>query len=709
MRSKAIQFFSIMILLAVVTINLHSVEVKRVEINTFADFQNGEFKGTSLDSKGRLLMGPKIKDIKGPGKEYYLSLDLAESGEIYVGTGHNASVYRITSQGSEEIFSSDYPDIYALYVRNNGDIYVGTSPNGRVYKIGKGKKFSVKDSSDIYEVKTTPSQVLKEEDRKDVEIFNPDEKFIWDIKEDREGNIIVAVGNSGGVYKVDKTGNTTRIFAAEDAHIVSLYITRNNSILAGSGDRGIIYKIDNMKVRVLFDSLLDEIKGICEDKEGNIFFSATKGIYNQSISESKGSEEFESFFRNKKKEKKERPREKGILYCLHTNGVVDQIWNSDEEYIYSVFYDEQSDSVIIGTGNFGRVYSVKKDGSFSILYESESAQIFKITGKKSGFTIITNNTASITQIEETLNTKGTYFSEVYDMGIQSRLGKIYWEASTSQPTEVMLFIRAGNSNIPDNTWPDWSAPFSDKENSLIDIAQVRYFQIKAVLNAANIAKPPYLESLRVYYIQANLSPQLKKIEILKPNNKNPEPGSKTDQKQKKDYKYLIIRWEAADANKDKLKYDIFLKKVEHNNWLLVKENITDNKLELKTELFEDGKYLLKITADDSLSNPPSTAKSNSKISVPFLIDSTAPTVKNFSVKDKLITFSVSDETSIIANVLYSVDGEIWYPIFPKDMINDSKVEDYSFNLNVNGLSPKKIIFIKAADEFNNHKVFQKEI
>jgi len=684
---------TVIVLLAMSGPCLFSVEVKKKEIDRFEDFQEGEFKSTSLDSKGRLFIGPRIKAVGGPAVEYYLALDTAANGDIYVGTGHKASVYRVkastlpTNPGGktdtgEEIFASDHLDVYAVLVKKNGDVYAGASPEGKIYKISKNKK--------------------NKKDKAGETFFDPDEKFIWDLKEDKTGNIICAVGNSGGVYKTAPTGNGVKIFTPEDTHIISLYITRANSILAGSGDRGILYRIDNRKIKVLYDSPFEEIRGICEDKEGNIFFSATTGIYSQNVLKDAA---VESLVKKKTKEEKEKkPVEKSVLYCLRTNGIVEKIWKSKTEYIYTAFYDEKNDSVVIGTGNAGRVYRVKKDGGFSIIYESDSAQIFKIAGKNRGFTVITNNTATIAKIEDTLNSKGIYYSDVYDLGIQSKLGRIYWEAKTTAQTEVSLFVRTGNSIMPDKTWTQWSAPFTDKENSTVNVSDCRYFQVKAVLNSKNAAESPYLDSFKVFYIQSNLSPQLRKIEIKKPTKKIFR--SNMIQKKGKNSNYLNVRWQVGDRNKDKLKYNISIKKYTADNWILIKEDITENKLELNTKLFEDGKYLLRVVADDSLANPPSIAKSTTMDSSPFLIDSTAPVVIDFSVTGKRILFTVEDKTSIISSVLYSFDGELWFPVFPIDMINDSKSETFDFHLK--NIPTKKFIFLKVVDEFENSKVFQKE-
>jgi len=565
MRKTRIVLF-VLFLFTYFICRLYPVQVKKIEVKNYKDFQKGNFIGTNIDSRGRLSIGDEIKIIKGPEIEYYLSIDFINKKEIFVGVGHSAGVYKIVLKTGKvkEIFKADQLDVYALLVKSNGEVYAGTSPGGKIYKIGKDKKV--------------------------IEFFNPDEKFIWDMKEDKEGNIICAVGNDGGVYKIKGYGDGYKIFEAEDSHIVTLFITKNNSILAGSGDRGIIYKINNGKVKVLFDSPFEEIKGICEDMEGNIFFSATKGIsYYKEINIKK----VEPFFNNKKnKTIKKVNNEKSALYCVHTNGIVEKIWSSEKEYIYSVFYDKRDDGVIVATGNSGRLYKIKKDRSFNLIFESESAQLFKIKGNGKGFTLISNNPASVIKVEDKLNSKGTYLSQIFDLEVKSRLGRIYWDSLTQNNSGISFFVRAGNSNIPDKTWTEWSPPFTDKENSNLNLSGYRYIQVKVLLNSSNMAKSPLLKNFRLFYVQANLKPVIEKIEIIRPSYIRVKDNNKNGMLKNK--KYLNIEWEANDPNRDLLKYIIFIKKVMDKNWIIFKKDIPEKKIKIWTELFEDGQYLVKI-------------------------------------------------------------------------------------------------------------------
>jgi hypothetical protein len=669
MNHKACAFLIIITL----GIGLPAVKVKQFKQDEFNNFQKGNFQNVSADSEGRLLLGPRTKNWPGPAEEFYFSAAMGKNNDLYVGTGHNGAVYKISSIGKTElVFKGEQPDVYALLVAGNGDLIAATSPNGKVVRITKDNKVS--------------------------ELFNPEEKYIWDLKEDKEGNIICAMGNTGAVYSIHKTGEVENIFTAEDSHISSLYISEDNSILAGSGDRGILYEIKNRKTRALFDSPLEEVKGITADAEGNIYFCAVRNSMTP-----KASKEIEigPLFSKKSGEEEDKLKEKSILYCLQPDGSVETIWSSNEEFIYAMYFDPAAKAVVVGTGNSGRVYQVNKSGAFSQVYESDSAQIYRIVPYSNGYLMLTNNIAAIIQVESGLNASGTYFSDVLDAGIQSRFGRVTWNADLTKQTSVSLSVRLGNSDNPDKSWTSWSAPFSDPDNSYINLKGYRFLQTKIVLNSTNPGETPYLNGYRVYFLENNLQPQVSQVLIRKAAEKPPAPESNPPKK------YLHISWVASDPNQDRLQFDLFLKKLPGGSWVPFREKILENWLYLDSELFEDGNYLLKVQGNDALDNTPALIKTGTRISSPFIIDSTAPVLDGFAVNGGNVSFSVRDESSMLAQVSYSLDGKEWLPVFPEDMVIDSKME--KFNLILTPKPGSQVLFVKAIDEFDNYKVFQKAI
>jgi hypothetical protein len=318
-----------------------------------------------------------------------------------------------------------------------------------------------------------------------------------------------------------------------------------------------------------------------------------------------------------------------------------------------------------------------------------------------GYIMVANNTAAITQVEGGLNASGTYFSDVLDAGIQSRFGRITWNADLTKQSTISFSVRLGNSDNPDKSWINWSAPFSDPDNAYINLNGYRFLQIKIVLNSTNPSETPYLNSYRVYYLENNLQPQISQILIRKAAEKKPLPDIVPPKK------YLHVSWIASDPNQDRLSYNLFLQKLPGGDWVQFRDKIQEDWIYLDTELFEDGKYLLKVQANDALDNTPAWVKTATKISSSFIIDSTAPILTGLAVNVNNVSFTVSDETSALALVNYSLDGKEWFPVFPEDMVTDSKIEKFNFILTKK--LDSHVLFIKVIDEFNNYKVFQKVI
>ncbi len=665
-----------LIIISVITVFslLHPVQVKKKDVRDFKSFTKGTFSGTGLTDRGELFISLKSKKINGPEQEYYLGVDVSEKGDIYIGTGHNASLFKIGKDYKiTKMFTAQEPDIYAVLYGSDKQVYVGSSPRGKLYKISASMK-----------VKT---------------FFNPDEKYIWDLKEDRTGNIICAVGGSGGVYRIDKKGNQKKILTSVDTHIISLFISMDNSVIAGSGGSGILYKISSKKNRVLYDTPFEEINSIHEDRNGYIWFAASKEIKKSRITPVTGT------IRLSLNKTVETTMEKSALYLRHPGGEVEKIWTSNDEYIYSIAADKNGSGVLIGTGDKGRIYKVGKNGSFSLIYEDDSAQAYKILSKAEDYTIIYNNTSSIVKLSNFPDSKGSYISNIFNLGMQSTVGRIYWESLNGNPSAVTVFVRSGNTAMPDQTWTEWSPPFTDSKNSNINRSGNKYIQVKVNLNSTSSIKNPNLAGFYFYYLQKNIKPQLKSIKIKQ--FVPPKKGSKSKESSSPKNNRLNISWRAIDPNKDEMNYSVFIRKISEKEWITVKKNTKVSEILLETELYEDGDYILKIIADDSSSNSPENSQSDTMESKSFTIDSTAPTLNGYKSGDGFLTFNINDHNSIISTVLYSFNGKKWFLLNPIDKINDSGNE--TFKLSKKFTKGRRFILIKAIDEYKNSKVFQRKL
>jgi hypothetical protein len=90
-------------------------------------------------------------------------------------------------------------------------------------------------------------------------------------------------------------------------------------------------------------------------------------------------------------------------------------------------------------------------------------------------------------------------------------------------------------------------------------------------------------------------------------------------------------------------------------------------------------------------------------STSFDIDNAPPTIGITSARREgnrtVIAFEVRDEHSAVQKVEYSLDGDRWRPIYPKDGISDSRLEQ--FELVLDGDAGSRGVVIRATDALNN--------
>lgn len=657
---------------------VHAGQTKKIVIGDFEAFQSGTLLGTAVDSRGRLFIGPRIQRLDGPDQEYYLAVATALNGDILLGTGHGARVFRMPAGGgkAEQIFQSEHLDVYGLVAVGN-EIYVGTSPNGSIYRL-TGKAEAEK-------------------------LFTPRERFIWAMTADSRGQVYCAVGNHGAVYRIAGKEEPVKLFDADDTHITSLYAARDGNVYAGSAERGLLFQISDRKVRVMFDSPFEEVRGICEDTSGNIYFAATRNARPKTATAAADAESPNQA--RTQAEKNDHPEEKSALYRLGGNGDVEKIWESRDETIYDLCYHDKGSVLYLGTGDTGRMYRVSLDGDYALVMEAPAAQLYAVTSNKNGLLAITNNTAGIWRIEDATAGKGEYLSQVFDLGVPSRFGRLYWRMENEEGGGVAaVFARMGNSRVPDNTWTAWTPPFSDPGSASLDAGVYRNIQFKVSLNSANLARSPRFSSLTAYYLQNNLKPRIRKLNISKAKKKDNKPE---DKKNEVLPGYLLAGWQADDPNGDKLQATLELRRAGASEWIPLQEHITETEFRIDPRMISDGDYQLRITVDDALVNPGHTALSAVHVSEMFVIDSTAPVLESAQVANGVLVMRVKDDTSPVAEVSYSVDGKLWLPLAPEDGLNDSLTESYRFPLSrVRG---KRLLYIRFRDEAGNFKIHQQSI
>ena len=453
------------------------------EQKTKEDFEAGKPKNVSIFSKGEVSLSLKLNTYVETEEAYIWCLAEDSQGNVYAGTGNEGRIFKIAPDGTLSLFfDSPEVNIYSLAVDSSDNVYAGTSPDGLVYKISPDGTVST--------------------------LLNAKEKYVWNLVFDNAGNLYAGTGINGKVYKITPDGQNSVLYDSEATHIMSLYYNSNQNILyAGSEGDGIIYKITlDGHASVVYDTKEKEIHVLAMDSQGNLYAAATSGKM--------PGEEQRRELPPPVGPGSEAPKEKeSSIYKVAPDGVVSKLWTASEPLILSMVVNAK-DNLIVGTGDEGRIYTVNADGDSASIAKCEEAQVLAIHKTKTGSMFIaTGNNGKIYQLSTDYAQEGTLESKVYDAKIISKWGNIEWEQVIPEGTAISFATRTGNNSKPDNTWSEWSEEYTAADGQKITNPPARFIQCRAKLTTTNPLAAPMLKRVAVAYVQTNIAPDIKLVEI----------------------------------------------------------------------------------------------------------------------------------------------------------------------------------------------------
>ena len=710
MKRALVLFFVMSIFIAQA---LHGVVPQKWEIRNKDDFLKGKLSGISVSYDGVLSLSPKEEPVEAPVEEFYLSLLLTPQGDVFLGTGHTGKIYKISKSGKAELyFQVPEMDVLCLARDRRGNLYAGTSPNGKVYKItekGQGGPF-----------------------------FNPREKYIWDLFFMERDVLLAAVGESGGIYQINMEGEGVQILSTEENHVLCIEKDLNEDIIAGTGGSGRVYRISRgKKPTILFESPYEEIRSVALDREGNVYAAAGGRIVSpREIKEFPAAAQVESSVSitvtpapaQKKEVSSLSQMEPGALFKINFKGIAKRVWQSSDELIYSLSWDETEKKLLFGTGDKGRIYSLDRSEKISLLIQKDSAQVYSLVPFGSKVYMLSNNPPSLSILHPEQILQGEYLSQVIDTQTVSSWGRMDWESEVPPGCNIQIQTRSGNSNRPGATWSDWSPPYQKREGEQILSPNARYLQFKVMFKAQSGKVSPLVRRISLFYLQTNLAPEITKLTMLPPNVVYLKPlipaeviwGADTNvseqSKNAAEEKALIVPkkierkgfqtfvWEAEDQNGDNLVYALYIKKEGEEEWRILKEKWTDAIFAFETLTYPDGVYFLKVVALDSPSNPPGMEQRAEKVSRPLVLDNSLPVIKGFRVdrerNNLTISFAAEDSMSPIQEVKYLIRPGEWISLFPRDGICDSRQESFRVSITLPAVFDN-MITVKVKDSHGN--------
>src|SRR5688572_17251963 len=136
------------------------------QVSTEAEFLQGEVENLSIDSYGRLTLGPGATPLYESNAPFLWTMVNGPDGSVYVGSGNEGQVFRIDAAGrATTFFDAAELEVHAIAPAPGGGIYAATSPDGKVYRVAPSGAPSV--------------------------FFDPGDRYIWSLAVDRAGNVYV--------------------------------------------------------------------------------------------------------------------------------------------------------------------------------------------------------------------------------------------------------------------------------------------------------------------------------------------------------------------------------------------------------------------------------------------------------------------------------------------------------------------------------------
>ncbi len=711
------------------------------EQSKFDDLVKGTSDGVAIRSTGGLELAPSFKLLYSTPSTFIWAVAADDAGNVYAATGSPARVYRITPEGkSTIIFEPQELQVQALKVGSGGVIYAATAPDGKVYKIEHkpGEKAEAPKSDS--KASADAAKPALDSSWSSSVYFAPGTKYIWDLILDKAGNLYVATGDHGEIYKVTPKGDHSVFFKSDETHIRVLALDSQGNLIAGTDGSGLVYRISPAgEGFVLYSAPKKEITALALDREGNIYAAGVgekRGGTSTSTSTSSmlislspssppaGSSTgpvplttasavpIASF-----------PVPGGgnggsDIYRIAADGSPSRLWTSHEDIVYALAFDSH-DKLLAGTGNRGHVFAIDGSDVYTDLLKTPASQVTGFAkAPGGGLYASSSNLGKIFLLGPGPQAEGSYESDVFDAKIFSRWGRVEFRGTGS----VDLLARSGNVDNPDRNWSPWK-PVDLGHGGDMGVPAARYAQWKVVLHAGS-AKPS-IDTVTLNYLPKNVAPEIEDVSVqlglrYQPLSKSTgltlgtdvsgSSGSHFDSPvpSTHDRDSIGVKWNAHDENDDQLVYSVFYRGDGETRWLLLKENVTDKAFSFDASLLPDGGYTVKVIASDSPSHSPGEALTASRESRRFEVDTTPPHIENLAASIEAsqirVRFRADDGFSTIKRAEFSVDAGDWRYVDPVAQLSDSKSEDYDFKVPLEtekDSAAEHVVVVRVYDKYDN--------
>jgi hypothetical protein len=170
-----------------------------------------------------------------------------------------------------------------------------------------------------------------------------DATHVWDVVEDRDGNLYAATGGEGKIFKISANGRASVVYTSEDSQVLCLAIAPDGSIYAGTGPGGRVIRLDPKgEAKVLYASSESYVWSLAIDAKGETIYAGTGP--------------------------------KGRIYKISPEGKASVFYTTKQEHILSLAVGPDG-MLYAGADQGGLVYRIDGKGKGFVVFSAPQAEV----------------------------------------------------------------------------------------------------------------------------------------------------------------------------------------------------------------------------------------------------------------------------------------------------------------------------------------------
>jgi len=649
-----------------------AVGTRRFVLDDTSELKGGDLKGVALDSDGHVRAGFSLGAVPATQVTSVWSALPMPDGSLLLGTGNEGKLLKLQGGNVTVLAETKALVVTSLAQAFGGAVVAGTLPDGKVMKWEKGKL------SDLATLKGA--------------------EHVWSVAYDAKAKAVyAATGPEGKLFRISQTGDAQVYFDAPEQHLMSVAVAPDGTVYTGASDKAKLYKVTAPgRASVLFDFGRTEVRAIAVNQKGEVFAIANDIKSSSSApSRSRGGDAPAQPSATGGKTKG-----KGTLYSFSVDGKPDQLLDDGDEHYTSLALGDDG-RPYVGTGVEGRVYTVDAGHTSVLVADAEERQIGALVMAGKERYVVSSDPAVVHAVKGSGGPDAVWTSKVLDAGIRARFGQLSWDATGT----LELSTRTGNTKEPDDTWSAWSSPVTAP--TLVTSPVGRYLQVRA-----RFAKDPnaVLNQVEIAFLTDNLRAVLTNVDARGGDGESGDDSPKASggPVTRRADSTLSLTWKIDNPDKDELRYRLQYRLLGTNDWFdLLKpgEKLTKETYSWETSDLPEGRYRVRVTASDEISNPPDRVTRDTRESGIVLVDNTPPTIDALTATGTHLKGIAQDGVGPIARIEVSVAGsDEWLPFFPADGIFDEQREELDVDVKNMAKSLPALFSVRVYDKANNFVV-----